>query len=198
MLLSLFGCTNEDDDNSNGTHKAYCGVVKNGDEYAVHHHPYSLVNNESGQDINEHYCTSHMFKIYQYADDILTFNTEIRKGDSDELHHYINLALQHGYDTKEVNGFSLLGEATSDFSNQDEFGWSTVDNNIVLETNIGEQTLYQSITVDEQGALQFEYRSSDGQQGRYNISEEEALLFFYGGESALETMETFDYFSSLF
>ncbi|MCG9703237.1 hypothetical protein L1D19_24555 [Vibrio natriegens] len=58
--------------------------------------------------------------------------------------------------------------------------------------------MYQSIIVDEQGALQFEYRSSDGQQGRYNISEDEALLFFYGGENALETMETLDYFSSLF
>ncbi|MCG9702976.1 hypothetical protein L1D19_23195 [Vibrio natriegens] len=199
LLLLLLGCTPEDDKGDTYVHETYCGVMKNGSEYTVNHHPYSLVNNGSGHDIDDNHCITHMFKTYQYdVNTILTLNTEIRKGEINELHHYINLAVKYGYHVNDGSGFSLLGEATTDFSNQDDFGWSSVENNLILETNIGEQELYQSVTFNEQGTLMFHYHSSDGQQGEAQISVEEALLFFYGGERALEAMENIEYFSSLF
>ncbi|HBC3949081.1 TPA: hypothetical protein KD869_002826 [Vibrio parahaemolyticus] len=193
----LWGCGPEDNDETY-IPKAYCGVVKNGDEYTVNHHPYSLVNSDDGRDISDEYCTAHMFKIYKYVDGQLTLSTEIRIGESNDLNDYIQLAVEYGYQSGDVNNFSLQGEAVADFSNQDEFGWSSVENNIVLETAIGDKELYQSVTLDEQGALIYRYHSSDEQEGEFAISTDDALLFFYGGESVSDAMNDIEYFSSLF
>ncbi|MFL0952719.1 hypothetical protein [Vibrio parahaemolyticus] len=196
ILIGIQGCGVEDEEVS--IPPSFCGVVYQDDQYVVNDHPYSINYMENGSDIDDTYCVSGMFKTYSYIDNELLLSTEIRKGDSNELDRYITLAVRFGYQVDNINQFSLLGQAKSVDVYQNEFGWDLVENKITLETSVGEIELNQSVTLDEDGVYFYSYYSSDGQSGRYDISINDALLFFYGGESAFDAMSNVEYFKSFF
>ncbi|EIO4564373.1 hypothetical protein LQM11_005044 [Vibrio parahaemolyticus] len=196
FLFGIQGCDVEDDEVS--IPPTFCGVVYQDDQYVVNHHPYSINYTENGSDIDDGYCVSRMFKTYSYIDNELILDTEIRDGDINELDKYISLAVRFGYQVDKINQFSLLGQAKSDDIYQNEFGWELAENKIILNSSIGEIELNQSVTLDEQGVYFYSYNSSDGQSGRYDISIDDALLFFYGGENAFDAMSNVEYFKSLF
>ncbi|MBD6964792.1 hypothetical protein [Vibrio parahaemolyticus] len=198
VFLGIQGCDVESDDDDVHIPPTFCGVVYQNNEYVVNHHPYSINYTENGSDIDDDYCVSRMFKTYSYIDDVLNLNTEIREGDINEFDKYITLAIKFGYKIETPNEFSLLGQAISNDYYKNEFGWDLVENNITLNTDIGEVEIYQSVALDEQGVLYYSFSSSDGQTGRYEISTNDALLFFYGGENAFDAMSNIEYFESLF